>query len=120
MQIRSPRSEVPADGGAGDLPPFDLLPVDEGPMRRDLLRQIRQLEEELAQFIVDNCPFEPPIVSSPTRGPGIMSNADLEQIRDEMLETRAALHERIVQRVASMSASRPSRGPAWLRRLRGD
>jgi hypothetical protein len=120
MQIRSPRSDVPADGGAGDVPPVDLLPVDEGPMRRDLLRQIAQLEAQIADFIIENCPFEPPPLTSPQRGPQILSNAELEEIRDELLATRAALHERIVQRVASMSAPRPRRGPVWLRRLRGD
>ncbi|MEA2166822.1 MAG: hypothetical protein QOF76_122 [Solirubrobacteraceae bacterium] len=120
MKTRSESGDDLAGGGSGNLPPVDFdLAVDEGPMRRELLRQIRQLEDDIARFITDNCPYEPPIVASPNRGPAIQTNADLERIRDELLESRAALHERIVDRVASMSGERTRRTfPAWMQRFR--
>ncbi len=87
--------------GAGSQPPLppilDLPGVDEGPMRRDLKRQIQQLEHEIASFHVENCPYEA-FEASPARGPAVLTNEQLEQVRDELTEIRAELHERVTQR----------------------
>jgi len=85
-------------GGRPPLPPIlDLPGVDEGPMRRDLKRQIQQLEHEIAEFHVANCPYEA-FEASPVRGPAVLTNAQLEEVRDELLAFRAELHERVTQR----------------------
>lgn len=88
------------DTGSGrpPLPPIlDLPGVDEGPMRRDLKRQIQQLEHEIAQFHVATCPYEA-FEASPVRGPAVLTNVQLEEVRDELLAIRAELHERVTQR----------------------
>ena len=91
----------PADGGSG-LPPelTDGTSVDEGPMRRELMRQIKAVELEMARFKADNCPYER-IVTSPVRGPAMLSTAELEQVRDELLAARGELHDRVVRREAA-------------------
>lgn len=117
------------DQGSGSRPPLppilDLPGVDEGPMRRDLKRQIQQLEHEIAAFHVENCPYEA-FQASPVRGPAVLSNAQLEQVRDELLAIRSELHERVTRRaVDRMSAAmEPETGPVGIierlrRRLRG-
>lgn len=88
---------TPAGGGAPPpVVPIDL-PVDEGPMRSELLRQIRRLEIEMSRFAAANCPFDG-APRSARRGPAILTTAQLEEIRDELLEARAALHQLVVDR----------------------
>lgn len=98
---------TPADGGAPP-PVSPFLPVlDEGPMRAELLRQIRRLEIEISRFAVENCPYDE-IPPAPRRGPAILSTAQLEEIRDELLAARTALHDLVVERVtARMRAATP-------------
>lgn len=88
----------PPDGGCG-MPPAlgGATSVDEGPMRRELMRQIRAVELEMARFKSENCPYER-IVTSPARGPAVLSTAQLEQVRDELLAARAELQDRVVRR----------------------
>jgi hypothetical protein len=83
-------------GGAPPPPPdLDLIAADEGPMRGDLKRQIQALEGELAQFIVDNCPYEVlPTVDE--RGPTVLTTEQLEFVRDELLVLQRELYERVV------------------------
>ncbi len=108
------------------LPPIlDLPGVDEGPMRRDLKRQIQQLEHEIASFHVENCPYEA-FEASPVRGPAVLTNEQLEQVRDELTEVRAELHERVTQRAVDQLALDTERHPEAVgvierlnRRLRG-
>lgn len=110
---------TPSDGNAP--PPISpFLPVlDEGPMRAELLRQIRRLELEISRFAVANCPYDTP-PGSRRRGPAILTTAQLEEIRDELLAARTALHDLVVERVsARLRASAPAPGsePSRLRRL---
>lgn len=118
------------DTGTGGLPPLppilDLPGVDEGPMRRDLKRQIQQLEHDIASFHVENCPYEA-FTASPARGPVVLSNEQLEQVRDELTEIRAELHERVTNRAmesmaADLEADFAKVGiiERLLRRLRGE
>lgn len=90
------------DGGiAPPDVPVDLLGTEEGPMRRELLRQIAHLEEQISRFIHDNCPFETPPAAM-RRGPALLSTSELEHIRDELLAARTALHQRVVERAESL------------------
>jgi hypothetical protein len=76
-------------------PPFDFdLLVDEGPMRGDLRRQIAWLERDLTRLRAIACPWAP-MVTHATRGPGLMSGHELEQIRDELLAAVRDLRRRI-------------------------
>jgi hypothetical protein len=85
-------------GGSGGLPPLDEpIGVDEGPMRRELMRQISVLEREMALLVVNNAIWEP-MQASPKRGPTILNAAELEQIRDELLAAITDLHQRILHR----------------------
>ncbi|PTL59558.1 hypothetical protein [Paraconexibacter algicola] len=96
--IRTTDRDTTDAGGKPPLPPIlDPPGVDEGPMRRDLKRQIQQLEQDIAAFHVENCPYEA-FTASPVRGPAVLTNAQLEQVRDELTEIRAELHERVTQR----------------------
>ena len=74
----------------GDLP---SLGVDEGPARRELLRQIAHLEGELAALVTNICPWDPPH-ASPEGGPGVQPTATLERIRDELLDAVDAVRAR--------------------------
>lgn len=74
----------------GDLP---SLAVDEGPLRRELLRQIAHLEGELADLVTNACPWDPPH-ASPERGPGLQPTPTLERIRDELLNALDAVRAR--------------------------
>lgn len=87
-------------GGAPPLPPdLDALPVDEGPMRGELMRQIEALEATLARFITENCPYEElPVMAQ--RGPVVLTTEQLEYVRDELLAVQRALHDRVVTRMA--------------------
>ena len=62
-------------------------PVDEGPMRRELLRQIALLDVELAA----RSPAWATDPASPRRGPALLETAELERVRDELV---AALRHR--------------------------
>lgn len=104
------------EGGAPPpLDPFDPE-VDEGPMRGELRRQIAALERQLTRFVQANCPTEE-VRTSVTRGPGLLATAQLEEIRDELLATRARLHERLVAGTAGQPD--PASGPERPRRRRG-
>lgn len=91
---------TPSDGGAPP-PASPFLPVlDEGPMRAELLRQIRRLELEISRFAVTNCPYDP-VPGPRRRGPAILTTAQLEEVRDELLAARGALHELVVERATA-------------------
>lgn len=85
MRTRSHIS-TPQDGGAA--PPTEPAPdpVDEGPMRRELLRQIAQLETELSR----RTPGWTPTCPAPRRGPAMRPTAELERLRDELLAVSRA------------------------------
>lgn len=110
------RTFTPQDG-IGAPPPIAPPGPDvaEGPMRRELLRQICRLEIETSRFRAANgLGQEEPVPAR--RGPAILSTAQLEEIRDELLSVRTALHEAVVAR---MSAPEPAAGPVWRRRRAG-
>lgn len=77
----------------------ELLTADEGPMRRELMRQIAALELKLSKFRRDHAPFEqmPALLK---RGPALLSTEELEQVRDELLELIDDLQGRIADRFA--------------------
>lgn len=112
-------------GGKPPVPPdLDPIAADEGPMRGELKRQIEALESEIAQFIVANCPYEE-VPKLAERGPAVLTTAELEFVRDELLQLQADLHERLVGRMAERmgEAERPEPEVAGLferlrRRLR--
>lgn len=124
--IRTTDRDTADHGGQPPLPPIlDLPGADEGPMRRELKRQIQQLERDIAAFHVENCPYEA-FSASPARGPVVLSNAQLEEVRDELTEIRAELHERVAQRDFESMAAAMEPEPESLgiierlkRRLRG-
>jgi hypothetical protein len=96
------------------LPPIDDPPaLDEGPMRRELMRQIAALEATMSRLLVDNAPCRP-AETSPTRGPALLTTVGLEQVRDELLAKVASLHEQILQRV-EWEPDEPWVRPVWLR-----
>lgn len=118
MRTRADDPITPSDGNAPP-PVSPFLPLlDEGPMRAELLRQIRRLELEISRFAVANCPYDAP-PGSQRRGPAILTTAQLEEIRDELLAARTALHDLVVERVTARlraSGAEPS-APSRLRRL---
>ncbi|MHB8692946.1 MAG: hypothetical protein ACYDHH_17050 [Solirubrobacteraceae bacterium] len=75
----------------------ELLDADEGPMRRELMRQIAALELRFSQLRRDHAPYEqlPPALE---RGPAVLSTEALEQVRDELLETINQLEQRVADR----------------------
>jgi hypothetical protein len=81
--------------GSGTPPPpvFDAAPVAEGPMRRELRRQIARLERELARLKLVIAPWEIDRVT-PSRGPALLDAAALESVRDELLTALATLRRR--------------------------
>jgi len=103
-------------GSDGTIPPDPNAPTDEGPMRRELLRQIAHLDDQLSHFTRDNTPFEP-LPPVRRRGPALLETASLEEIRDELVALREQLHERVVQRErARIDADlAPPRTPWWRR-----
>jgi hypothetical protein len=112
------RTRTPDHVGGGGAPPpaAPLLPsLDEGPMRAELLRQIRRLELEISRFTAANCPYAAMPPSSHRRGPAILTTAQLEEIRDELLASRSALHELVVLRMSAGMQSPPPRRPRWQR-----
>lgn len=117
MRIRERHGGPPVgDDILPPLPPEISALTDEGPMRRELLRQIAHLEEQLSRFTRDNTPFEPmPAVRR--RGPAVLETASLEEIRDELLAVRQALHERVVDRVRDRLVEEDPAPPSRLARL---
>jgi hypothetical protein len=77
----------------------ELLSADEGPMRRELMRQIAALELKLSKFRRDHAPYDrlPEMLQ---RGPALLSTEQLEQVRDELLELINDLQGRVTQRFA--------------------
>lgn len=72
----------PADNGAPPAPPQAPEPVDEGPMRRELLRQIGELEVQLSA----SRPGWEPTCTTPKRGPAMAPTRELEALRDELMQ----------------------------------
>jgi hypothetical protein len=100
------------------LPPVDDLPgLDEGPMRRELMRQIAVLEGAISRLAPDNAPCQH-ARSSPTRSPAILSTVALERVRDELLAELTRLHGQIVQRVEWEVDESRVRTRWWRRRRR--
>lgn len=118
MRTQSHDPLTPSDGGAA--PPISpLLPaLDEGPMRAELLRQIRRLEIETSRFAAANCPYDP-VPVSPRRGPAILTTAQLEAIRDELLVVRTTMHELVVERLTARVAQPKPAKPTMRQRLKG-
>jgi hypothetical protein len=79
------RNLPPANGGAPPAPPATPDPIDEGPMRRELLRQIALLEVDLSAAV----PGWAPTCPTPKRGPAMAPTRELEALRDELVR---ALH----------------------------
>lgn len=77
----------PADDGAPPAPPQAPDPIDEGPMRRELLRQIGELELRLSAA----SPGWEPTCTTRKRGPAMPPTSELEALRDELMQ---ALHPR--------------------------
>jgi hypothetical protein len=87
-------------------------------MRRELMRQIARLEAAMSQLVTDNALY-PQVQTSPTRGPAILSTAELEQVRDELLATIARLQGRILQDVEWLLDEPRVRTGVLRRRRRG-
>jgi hypothetical protein len=75
------RPRAPSHAGDAPPPPPIDVPVDEGPMRRELLRQIALLDAELGALTSG---LESTRVT-PLRGPAMQPTIALERIRDELL-----------------------------------
>ena len=103
----------------------ELLHADEGPMRRELMRQIAALELRFSQLRRDHAPYEqlPPALE---RGPAMLSTEALEQVRDELLDTIDVVQRRVADRFAAgitdppdpldeLGAAEPD--APWLRRV---
>ncbi|HEX4109735.1 MAG TPA: hypothetical protein VHX88_16485 [Solirubrobacteraceae bacterium] len=63
-------------------------------MRRDLRRQIMWLERDLVKLREMVSPWEP-LSTHEKRGPGLMGGAELEKIRDELLDQVNVLRRRL-------------------------
>jgi hypothetical protein len=81
------------DIGPPASPPFDLPVTDEGPMRRELLRQIALLEQELTTEVVRERLWATHRANT-RRGPARQDTAALEAIRDELVEAISLIHRR--------------------------
>lgn len=64
-------------------------PIDEGPSRRELRRQIARFERILAELSVLR--GEPCSPINLSRGPALLATRELESIRDELLAAAEAL-----------------------------
>lgn len=119
--MRTTHGPITPTGGGAPPPVIPLdLPVDEGPMRSELLRQIRRLEIEMSRFAAANCPYDA-APHSARRGPAILTTAQLEEIRDELLAARAELHQLVVERATAklLRSAAPDKPPRrGLRRRR--
>ncbi len=81
------------DSAPPATPPVELPVTDEGPMRRELLRQIALLEQELTTEIVRERLWATHRANR-RRGPARQDTAALESIRDELVEAISAIHRR--------------------------
>jgi hypothetical protein len=75
------------------LPPLQVPVTDEGPMRRELLRQIALLEQELTTEIVRERLWATHRANR-RRGPAWQDTGALEAIRDELVDAISAIHGR--------------------------
>jgi hypothetical protein len=75
------------------LPPLNLPGTGEGPMRRELLRQIALLEQELTSELVRERLWAKHRANR-RRGPAWQDTEALESIRDELVEAISAIHRR--------------------------
>ncbi|MCW3000580.1 MAG: hypothetical protein JWN65_4129 [Solirubrobacterales bacterium] len=73
------------------LPPLGLPGTDEGPMRRELLRQIALLEQELTTEIVRGRLWGTHRANR-RRGPAWQDTEALETIRNELVDAIGAIH----------------------------
>jgi hypothetical protein len=89
MIRRRPSDVAPPPG----RPPEHPHDVDEGPMRRELLRQIALLEQELTSGIARERLWAMARTNR-RRGPAWQDTAALEEIRDELVQAIGALRER--------------------------
>jgi hypothetical protein len=86
-------------------------------MREELRRQIAELEAEISRFMALECPdVELPALLC--RGPALLSSEELEQVRDELLELRADLHDYVIAQVRARW-NEPAPRRRWWDRLRG-
>jgi hypothetical protein len=74
------------------LPPLRQTVTDEGPMRRELLRQIALLEQELTSAIARERLWAMGRTNR-RRGPAWQDTGSLEEIRDELVQAIAVLRE---------------------------
>jgi hypothetical protein len=82
-------------------------PADETAVRRDLRRQIAQLEAALVRLPPPPEPTEPPQPA----GAALLSTADLEAIRDRLLERLDQLDAQraeVMQRLEALGAEQPA------------
>lgn len=89
MIRRRPSDLAPPPG----RPPESPHDIDEGPMRRELLRQIALLEQELTFGIARERTWAMPRTSR-RRGPAWQDAAALEEIRDELVRAIGDLRAR--------------------------
>jgi len=85
-------------------------PPGEAALRRDLRRQIAQLEAALVRLP----PPPEPTEASPPAGAALLSTADLEAIRDRLLERLDQLDAQraeVLQRLEALDAEQPSDEP---------
>jgi hypothetical protein len=78
MAVRTKSREVAVPP---PTPPQAVPDVDEGPMRRELLRQIALLDADLAAYRI----YPGPERTTSRRGPALLPTVQLERIRDELL-----------------------------------
>lgn len=77
---------MPQAGAPPAAPPLVGVPlVDEGPMRRELLAQIAQLDREVGIVLTRLEPFGVRRLTA-RRGPRLLDTSELEAIRDELVE----------------------------------
>jgi hypothetical protein len=90
------RDVLTRTGGSAPPPtdPDPFGPLDEGPMRRELRRQIARLEREFARVKGVLAPWELER-TTPRRGPALLDAGALEQIRDELLDALRMLRARL-------------------------
>ena len=84
----------------------ELLTADEGPMRRELMRQIAALERKLSKFRRDHAPYDP-LPELLQRGPALLTTEQLEQVRDELLAMIDDLESRVAGRFAATIVDPP-------------
>jgi hypothetical protein len=95
-------------------------------MRRELLRQIAELEQQITMFRLEHGSYARPS-ETPQQGPVVLSSERLEGVRDELLSTLAALQDGVATRFADGLNVAPKDGDAqgprsgrltrWWRRL---